>query len=195
MVFGPYLYLRVATWRALHEDPAEVPPHRVVIVFGAGLNPEGHPMPFLAHRLDMAVELYRDETADKLLMTGDDSRADYDEVTAMKSYVVERGVDPQDVTLDHAGFDTYDSCYRAKAIFGLQEAILITQDYHLPRAVYTCRSLGVEAVGVGPSEWGEWPRQMVGFQARELFADWKAIWDLHVAHPEPKFLGPPEDSP
>lgn len=195
VVLAPFLFLQLSTAGRRHSEVSSVPEHRVAIVFGAGITDDGRPKPFLAHRLDVAADLYDQGRVEKLLMTGDNSRDDYDEVGAMRDHVVVAGVDPDDVLLDHAGFDTYDSCYRAREIFGVGEAVLVTQDYHLPRAVHTCRSLGVESVGVGPSEWGSRPGKMVELQLREILADWKALWDLHVAHPEPKFLGPTEDPP
>ncbi len=110
----------------------QVPPQRVAIIFGAGVRPDGSLTWMLADRVQMGVTLYQQGKVDKLLMTGDNSSTNYDEVTAMKRYAVEAGVHAEDITLDYAGFSTYESCYRARAIFGVAQAVLVTQAYHLP---------------------------------------------------------------
>lgn len=119
-----------------------------ILVLGAGVLPDGSPGPMLRERIDMGVRLYEDGAAPKLLMSGDHSRADHDEVNAMKNTALAAGVPSADVFLDHAGFNTYDSMYRAKAIFGAERVIVVTQAYHLPRALYIAERLGLEAVGV-----------------------------------------------
>jgi vancomycin permeability regulator SanA len=145
----------------------------------------------LADRVGAAAELYRLGRVQKLLMTGDNSRVDYDEVSAMRSYAADLGVPEGDITLDYAGFRTYDSCYRARAIFGVEQAILITQRYHLPRAVYTCRQMGVEALGLGTPDWGVYSEALlVQYSMREALATAQALWEVHISHPLPMFLGP-----
>ena len=104
-----------------------------------------------------------------------------------------RACRPGRITIDDAGFDTYDSCYRARHIFGVASAVVVTQNYHLPRAVYLCRSVGIDADGLGVRDWGRVPTgKMVHYQAREVLADVKAVWDADVATPSPRFLGPHE---
>jgi vancomycin permeability regulator SanA len=170
---------------------AGAPPAPVAIVFGAGVRQDGTLSPMLADRVTAAVQLYQAGTIQKILMTGDNSRVGYDEVTAMRRYAVEHGVPFGDITLDYAGFSTYDSCYRARAIFGVTRALLVTQGYHLPRAVYTCRQLGVEAEGVGTPDWQRYPLRMMGpYVAREALAILKGLWQIHITHPQPTFLGP-----
>lgn len=145
----------------------------------------------LADRVRAAAELYALGKVQKVLMTGDNSRADYDEVNVMKRYAVEQGIAADDITLDYAGFSTYESCYRARAIFGVQQAVLVTQRFHLPRAVYTCRQLGVEAVGLGTPDWGSYhDTLLLRYGTREALATLKALWQLHVTRPPPTFLGP-----
>jgi vancomycin permeability regulator SanA len=177
----------------LYQTPAEVPPARVAVVFGAGLRPDGTPTPMLADRIQAAVDLYHAGRVHKLLMTGDNSRGDYNEVAAMRRYAEQRGVPAADITLDYAGFSTYESCYRAQAIFGVTQAVLVTQRYHLPRAVYTCLHLGIDATGLGTPDWEVYPqRLMLTYSAREALATLNALWQVHVTRPAPTFLGPYE---
>lgn len=157
----------------------------MAVVFGAGLW-RGRPTPYPAHRLDAAAELYRGGRVRVVLVTGDNGRADYDEPDAMRAHLVERGVPDTRVVSDHAGFDTWDSCVRAKRIFGVDRAVLITQGFHVRRAVALCRAAGVDSYGVGVAE----PRDRVWYQGavRELAAAGKAAADV-LLRPDPVFLG------
>ena len=180
-----------ATGARAYDDPTAVPPQRVAIVFGAGVH-DGQPSSILAGRLDAAIALYRAGRVTKLLMSGDNSRVDYDEVSAMRDYAVARGVPAADVTLDHAGFSTYETCFRARAVFGIGAATLVTQRYHLARALYTCRELGVDAVGLGAPDWGVYADGLLaGYTVREVAATLNALLQVHVTRPSPTFLGPP----
>jgi vancomycin permeability regulator SanA len=183
-------YAEAATVPFRYGDSAKVPAERVAVVFGAGVR-GGSPSPMLAARIEGAAALYRLGHVSKLLMTGDNSSANYDEVTVMGRYAESLGVPPGDITLDYAGFSTYESCYRLRPIFGVTRAVLVTQSYHLPRAVYTCRALGVEAVGLGVPDWGRYADVLIArYTAREALATAKALVDLHLTHPPPTFLGP-----
>ncbi len=187
------IYVTFATEERRYTDISRVPGERVAIVFGAGVRGDGRPTRMLADRIDAAVALYTAGQVQKLLMTGDNSSADYNEVAAMRRYAIERGVSPGDITLDYAGFSTYESCYRAHAIFGVERAVLVTQRFHLPRAVYTCQQLGVDAVGFGTSDWGSYhPALMLRYTIRETLATTKALLDVHITRPLPTFLGPHE---
>lgn len=184
------LYTGAATAPFRYRDAATVPAERVAVVFGAGVRGDS-PSRILRERIDAAVSLYRLGRVGKLLMTGDNSRADYDEVTVMARYAESLGVPPADITLDYAGFSTYESCYRLRPIFGVTRAVLVTQSYHLPRAVYTCRALGVEAVGLGVPDWGRYADALIArYTAREALATTKALLDVHLTRPLPTFLGP-----
>lgn len=168
----------------------QVPPRRVALVFGAGILTDGTPSAMLADRVDAAIALYRAGKVRKLLFSGDNSRVDYDEVGSMRKYAVERGVPKSDITLDYAGFDTYDSCYRARKIFGITSAVLVTQRYHLPRAVYDCTRLGIDAVGVGTPDWGTYDTPlMTSYEVRETIADVKSLWDVNVSHRSATLMG------
>ncbi|CAL9412595.1 ElyC/SanA/YdcF family protein [Streptomyces sp. NPDC052644] len=184
------LALAPATW--LHTSTsggvrtvADVPARDVAVVFGAGLW-KGRPTPYLAHRLDAAAELYRTGKVKVVLVTGDNSRADYDEPDAMRAYLVQRGVPGGRIVSDYAGFDTWDSCVRAKRIFGVDRAVLVTQGFHIRRALALCRAAGVDSYGVGVAE----PRDGVWYYGavRELGAAGKAAADV-VLRPDPVFLG------
>ena len=128
-------------------DLALVPPTPVALVLGAQVYPSGTPSPFLAGRLDLAKRLYDAGLVDVLLVSGDNGAREYNEPDAMRRYLVDAGVPADKVVADYAGFDTYDSCARAQRIFGVDRLTVVTQDYHLPRAVATCRALGLDAVG------------------------------------------------
>ena len=191
LVAAPSLIVRLDTRRDRSTDPASLPHKQVAIVLGAGIRGDGRPTLFLRDRLNGAIQLYRLGKVDGLLMTGDNHVATYDEATSMRDYALAQGVPASAITLDYAGFDTYDSCYRARAVFGVQSAILVTQSYHLPRAVYTCRGVGIDAVGLGVPDWGTYPAgQMAHYQVREMLASVKAMWDVDLGHPSPRYLGP-----
>ncbi|MGI6590283.1 MAG: SanA/YdcF family protein [Eggerthellaceae bacterium] len=123
-----------------------------ILVLGAAVNADGTPTTMLADRLDVAVELYNDGVAPKIIMSGDDkSDLSYDEVEAMKEYVVDKGVPSENVFCDHAGICTYDSMYRALNVFQVSSMVVVTQEYHLSRALYDANSLGIQTVGVSAS--------------------------------------------
>ena len=126
----------------------DAPSARAAIVFGAGLQRDGTPSPVLKDRVSAAVQLYQTGKVEKLLMSGDNRYIDYNEPAAMKTYAVSLGVPEEAIVLDFAGRRTYDTCYRAKHIFGLDEALLVTQKFHLPRAIFTCQGLGLNGMGV-----------------------------------------------
>ena len=172
---------------------ADVPQHPVAIIFGALVHPSGRPSHMLADRVAMGAELYHAGTVDALLMTGDNSRADYNEPEAMRQYALKLGVPDDAIVLDYAGFRTYDSCYRARDIFQVESAILITQEFHLPRAILTCDGLGLDVVGVSADEQrpqGYKLSSMVFSQVRELPATTLAALDL-VRGRKPTYLGDP----
>ena len=190
------LYVAAQTKSGRYTDVSAVPPVRVAIVFGAGLEDDGTPSGMLADRLDAAIALHREGRVQRLLLTGDHSRDDYDEVNAMRRYALARGVPASDLASDFAGFRTYDSCYRARAIFGVERAVLITQRYHLPRALYTCRGLGIDSIGLGSQDWGKYPNGMMAtYTWREWLASAVALWQVNVTRPEPRYLGKFEGIP
>ncbi len=171
-----------------YEDIQATP---VVMVPGAGLLRDGTPSSPLRDRLDAAAQLYRDSKVQKILLTGDNRFVNYNEPGAMRNYLIQAGIPEEDLVLDYAGRRTYDSCYRAKAIFGLDEIIIVTQPYHLPRAVFLCDKLGLETQGL-PIEQSEYIRSRFLFwNFREIFATLAAYWDIYISKPLP-VLGDPE---
>ncbi|MFD8566280.1 vancomycin high temperature exclusion protein [Streptomyces sp. NPDC059639] len=188
------LALLPATWLFTTSDDrlrsvADVPRTDVAVVFGAGLW-NGEPSPYLAHRLDAAAELYRSGRVRVLLVTGDNSRAEYDEPDAMRTYLTRHGVPSRAVVSDYAGFDTWDSCVRAKKIFGVDRAVLVTQGFHVRRAVALCEAAGVSSYGVGVDEAHDVTWYAGG--AREVLAATKALADA-AFRPDPHFLGRQEN--
>ena len=181
-------YINLVTYSDRYSQSAQVPFEDVAIVFGAGLSVDGTPSPMLADRVKSAVKLYQNDRIHKLLMTGDNSAISYNEVMAMKRYAHDLGVPIKNITLDYAGFSTYESCYRAHKIFDVHQAVVITQNYHLPRAVYTCCQLGVEAVGLGtPDREIYGLRGMIPYLLREMLANVKALSEIHLTRPHPTF--------
>jgi SanA protein len=168
-----------------------IPPAPIAIVFGAGLTRQGLPTPYLHDRVATAVTLYQQGKVKKLLMSGDNRSMGYNEPEAMKTLAVSLGVPPQDIAADYAGLRTYDTCYRARFVFGVGRALLVSQSYHLPRAVFTCAALGIDVDAVSANRrqyfFGSW----LVYQAREVAACDAAIVDLFLWKPQP-ILGPME---
>ncbi|MEU1530189.1 SanA/YdcF family protein [Streptomyces fagopyri] len=180
----PATWLYVVTGDRLRTT-ADVPRTGVAVVFGAGLW-DGEPSPYLANRLDAAARLYRAGRIEVVLVTGDNSREDYDEPDAMRAYLTRQGVPDGRIVSDYAGFDTWDSCVRARKIFGIHEAVLISQGFHIRRAVELCRAAGVRSYGVGVDAKHDVTWYYGG--AREVLAAGKALLDV-VFEPDPRFLG------
>ncbi len=169
----------------------DVPAQRAAIVFGAGLWRDGSPTPVLSDRVATAAELYFAGKIEKLLMSGDNSTDSYNEPAAMRQHALDLGVPEQAIVLDYAGRRTYDTCYRAQAIFGLRSAILVTQNFHLPRALYTCQALGLEAYGVPADRQAYRRSALLWWDLREFPATLTAMLEVHITHPAP-ILGKPE---
>ena len=167
------------------------PAERVAIVFGAGLTRDGQPTLILRDRVKTAVQLYLSGKVEKLLMSGDNQGVGHDEPGAMRNYAVSLGVPANAIVLDNSGDRTYDTCYRAKAIFGLDSALLVTQQFHLPRALFLCNMLGIQAVGVDANNYRYWPPLMLIWNIREQLATVGAFVDVYLIKPVPA-LGKPE---
>jgi len=169
-------------------SPEDAPHAQCAIVLGARVYQGGTLSAMLADRMDVAIQLFKLGKVDKLLVSGDHGTVTYDEVNAMLAYAVARGVPDEAVFTDHAGFDTYDTMYRARDVFMVKTAIIVTQGYHLSRAVYTARGLGLQAVGVKADLHPLY--SPLRNKTREIFARLNAFVQLHVTHPGPRFLGP-----
>jgi len=169
------------------DDPRAIKPRTAAIVLGARVYDDKSLSPMLADRVETAIDLYRDGKVKKLLLTGDHGRAAYDEVNAMKAYAIAAGVPETDIFTDHAGFSTYESIYRARDVFKVRRAVLVTQLFHLRRALFIARSLGLEAEGLVADR-----RSYVGATSsvlREYLANLKAFWEVTTGA-KPTWLGP-----
>ncbi|NWF64346.1 MAG: YdcF family protein [Chloroflexi bacterium] len=172
----------------------DVPAARVAIVFGAGLLRDGSAGPALSDRMQTAINLYRAGKVQKILVSGDNRFIEYNEPEAGRQYALERGVPDEDIVLDYAGRRTYDTCYRARHIFGVEEAILVTQDFHMPRALTLCNWFEVDSLGVEADNRYFLKRSRAWWHFRETFAVFQAMWDVLIAKPLP-VLGKREPIP
>ena len=167
------------------EEAAKLQDVDCIMVLGCGVRGDS-PTPLLADRLQRGVEVYKSGAAPKILMSGDHGQTNYDEVNVMKQYALDEGIAEADIFMDHAGFSTYESMYRAKEIFGVDKMIIVTQKYHLSRAVFIANKLGIEAYGVA-SDYRTFGGQF-GRDCREVLARVKDIFTV-IIKPNPTYLG------
>jgi vancomycin permeability regulator SanA len=174
------------------DDEASAPSAPVAIVLGAKVNGD-QPTPFLAGRLDLAVRLYTAGKVKVILVSGAQRGPYYDEPAAMRDYLLARHIPARAIVLDRAGFTTWDTCARAKLVFGVTRATVVTNTFHVPRATELCRASGIDAHGVGASSWDQgWGATLWGY-FREAPAAAEALWQV-VTRPAPQVPGPPETS-
>jgi vancomycin permeability regulator SanA len=174
--------------RRIYPNAAAAPQEtesRIAIVFGAGLWRSGQPSPILYERIATAAQLYHAGKVRKLLLTGDNRFINYNEPMVMRRAALEMGVAEDDLILDYAGRRTYDGCYRAREIFGVQRAILVTQSFHLDRAMYICSALGVDSIGVAADRQAYSNGSQKWWAVRDFFALVAAWLDINVLHPIP----------
>ncbi len=157
-----------------------------ILILGCGVYENGQPSAMLRDRLIQGISLYKSGVAPKLLMSGDHGQTDYDEVNVMKQYAIDAGVPSEDIFMDHAGFSTYESVYRAREIFGVDNLVIVTQEYHLYRAIYTARQFGMEVHGVS-ADLDTYAGQFVR-DAREILARCKDF-AMCIFKPKPTHLG------
>ena len=172
-------------------DVQDAPSERLAIVFGAGLRRDGTPTAILRDRVETAAQLYFDGKVEKILLSGDNSLEYYNEPGSMRQYALELGVPDDAIVLDFAGRRTYDTCYRAKSVFKVDSALLITQGFHLPRALFLCNALGLNSQGVEANNNRYWSRSLLIWNFREQLATVAAFLDVYVNNPMP-VLGDPE---
>jgi len=189
LAVGGLRLLTALAYRDQIYSAAEAPAERVAVVFGAGLLRSGQPTPVLYDRVAVAAELYRAGKVQKLLLSGDNRFVNYNEPGAMAKTALSLGVPESALVLDYAGRSTYDTCYRAKAIFGLSRAVLVTQVFHLPRALFICQALGIQAVGVSADR-HNYGLALWRWNLRETLAVANAWVQIHLTHPVP-VLGEP----
>jgi len=194
LLFGIGLLFRSQTYinsfPNFSDNLNELHPQPVALVFGGGVKKDGTLSNALEDRVIKSIELYKAGKVSKLLMTGDNGSRHYDEVTPMKAYAIDAGVPAEDIVLDYAGFRTYDSCYRARDIFGLTDVIAVSQAFHLPRILYICNTLGIYTTGyiadrrkyVAKNTWA----------IREFLAKFKAWYQVELTKPFRKYLGKKE---
>lgn len=169
----------------------DVPARRVAIVFGAEVKKDGTPSVILKDRVETAVALYKSGKVEKLLMSGDNRFVDYNEPESMRQYALTLGMPDSDIVLDFAGRRTYDTCYRAKEIFGVDSAVLVTQGFHMPRSLFLCNTFGIDAVGVESENYYYLKRSRLIWNTREILATVQSVLDVYLLHPLP-VLGEPE---
>lgn len=169
-----------------HEQAVQLQDVDCIVVLGCFVETDGTPCDMLKDRLDRGIALYKDGAAPKIIMSGDHGTVEYDEVNAMKQYAIDNGVPSSDVFMDHAGFSTYESIYRAKEVFAADKIIVVTQEYHLSRALYIAEQLGVQAYGVA-SDYHTYSGQ-TSRDLREILARNKDF-AMSIFKPEPTYLG------
>ena len=187
ILLGINLYVKSSTKNQIIENNyySNLKDIDCIVVLGAGIWGD-KPSPMLEDRLLQAIDLYQNNVSSKIIMSGDHGKQDYDEVNTMKNFAIDKGVPSESIFMDHAGFSSYESIYRAKEIFGAKKIVIVTQKYHLYRALYIANQLGIEAYGVGAD-----PRQYVGAtyrELREILARNKDFFKC-IFKPEPTYLG------
>ena len=187
IILGINLYVKLSTKKriVLNKDYSNLNDIDCIIVLGAGIWGD-KPSPMLEDRLLQGIELYENIVSSKIIMSGDHGREEYDEVNVMKDFAIEKGVPSEDIFMDHAGFSSYESIYRAKEIFEAKKVVIVTQEYHLYRALYIADKLGLDAYGVASD-----PREYVGAtyrEIREILARNKDFVKC-IFKPEPTYLG------
>jgi len=189
LLWGLRLWVEGETHSRVYARVEDVPLRPVAIVLGAGLWPDGSLTPILADRVATAADLYHAGIVKKLLCSGDNRFVDYNEPQRMLEYAVRLGVPEEDIVLDYAGRRTYDSCYRARTIFGVERAVIVTQRFHAARALYLCDALGMDVVAA-LADRQDYTIRRVTWETREYLALALAWWDVNVRHPVP-VLGEP----
>ena len=187
IIVGINLFVKFEGERSLRSlDQIRGQSYDCIIVLGAGVYGNGEPTKILKDRLDRGIELYNAGVAPKLLLSGDNGKTNYDEVKVMKNYCLKHGVPAKDIFLDHAGFSTYESMYRARDIFGVKSAVVVTQHYHEGRSLYTAKRLGLKAAGASAVE-----KKYDGDEARAIreFLSREKAFVQCLVKPKPTFLG------
>lgn len=181
-----YIYQEASEY--VYSDSAELPKTKAALILGASVHGRDLSL-ILEDRVKAGIDLYEAGLVDKLILSGDHGSVDYDEVNSMRLYILEHSsVDEADIFMDHAGFDTYDSMYRAQAIFGVDDLIIVTQNFHISRAVFIARQLGINAYGYAVDDSRFKLSLLAKWQVREVFSRVKALLDVEF-EVGPTFLG------
>jgi SanA protein len=184
LIVGINLFVHAKTSAYIFDLITDTPNVPVVLIPGAAILRDGSISPVFRDRVDTAMDLYRAKKAQKILVSGDNSSVSHNEVDPVRLYLLNKGLPEKDIFLDHAGFDTYSTMYRARDIFGVTSVIVSSQSFHLPRAIFIARSLGIDAYGMSADK----GHILVQNYIREVFADEKAAFDLLTGR-KPKYLG------
>lgn len=183
-IFVTNIVFYVGTKSFIYNDITDVPNTQAALIPGAAISKDGTLSTVLKDRVDMAIKLYEAKKVSKILVSGDNSTVSHNEVNPVRLYLISKGIPDQDIFLDHAGFDTYSTMYRAKSIFGVSSVLITTQSFHLPRSVFIARQLGMIAYGAK----ADVAHVLISNYVREMFADEKAVLDL-MFNRKPKYLG------
>lgn len=183
-IFATNVFIYAETKSYIYDSVSAVPVAETALVLGAAVLDDGSLSPIFKDRVDTAVSLYVAKKVSKILVSGDNSSLDYNEVNPVKVYLINKGVPGEDIFLDHAGFDTYSSMFRARDIFSVSSVLIVTQSFHLPRSVFIARQLGIDANGVS----ADVEHILFRNYLREVFANEKALLNL-LFNRQPKFLG------
>lgn len=179
-VLGLHEYIQYNTSSEIYQDINSLPASHTVIVLGASVHSDGKLSPILKDRVDTALELYRKGKAKQFLLSGDNREEDYDEVSAMKNYLLERNVPADIISTDPAGIDTYDSMYRSGLVYDVPSAVVVTQEFHLPRTLFIAKNLGYDYKGYAAHSVSYSTEQKL--QSREKLANVKAVFELITDH-------------
>jgi len=183
-----YANLTILQYRqGIYTDLALVPQAPVALVFGGGMKENGEQSDYQFDRVRAGIELYKSGKVGKIMMTGDDGRRRADEVDAMKKQAMDIGIPDTDIIVDPPGLRTYESCYRAKHIYGLTDIIAVSQNFHLPRIIYFCSRQGIHVVGFSADRRDY--ESIYFIHVREILARLKGWWQQEVTKPEPQYLG------
>ncbi|OGI65502.1 hypothetical protein A3A95_03145 [Candidatus Nomurabacteria bacterium RIFCSPLOWO2_01_FULL_39_18] len=183
-IFLTNVVILVSSESRIYENVKDIPEAQTVLIPGAAILPSGKLSTIFEDRVDKAIELYEEKKVSKILVSGDNSTISYNEVSPVRNYLLLKGIPDADIFLDHAGFDTYSTMYRARDIFQVSSIIISTQSFHLPRSVFIARSLGIEVSGIRTDT----ENVLLKNYVREIFANVKAAMNL-MFHREPKYLG------
>jgi len=176
IIFGLEAYIQKETSNLIYSEITEIPSAQTGIILGASVYSDGKLSPILEDRVETAYQLYKLNKIHTFLVSGDHRTDDYDEVNAIKSHLLKKGVPAEDIILDHSGFDTYDSMFRAKAVFGIEDAIVITQKFHLPRSLYIAKNLDANYSGLEAAPVAYTSSETI--KRREQLANFKAVWEI-----------------
>lgn len=178
VTWGLHTYIGNSTKTLIYDEIEMLPPSSTVIVLGASVFSDGKLSPILKDRIDAGFEIFQKNKAKQFLLSGDHKTDDYNEVDAMSNYLIKKGVPRDKIIMDHAGYDTYDSMYRAKAVFNISEAIVVTQKFHLPRTLFLAKNLDLNYIGYIAKNKAYDPSTQILF--REKLANLKALWEIIV---------------